>query len=280
MLAVACALGTMACYGLANYLGPLQTRRYGLGGVLLVSQGTSLVLSIVLVLVLTPAVPDGTAILFAAGAGLANALAIGAFYEAAATGAISIAAPVGATGAAVPVVVGLLTGERPDVVQLVGMPLAMIGVVLVARPDTGGERRTPAALRSLLLAIASAVAFGTFLTLFAKASEDGVAWAVLVSRTGVVALITAAVLGSRQALRVPPSALPRVMLPGGLLFAGTVLFAAATTEGLLSVVSVIATLAPLITVTLALLLLKETLARWQAVGVGLAVLGVVLLAAG
>jgi uncharacterized membrane protein len=76
---------------------------------------------------------------------------------------------------------------------------------------------------------------------------------------------------------VPGRALPKVALPGVLLFAGTLMYAAATREGLLSVVSVIATLFPVVTVTLALVFLHERLSRTQWVGVAAALTGVVLL---
>ena len=82
---------------------------------------------------------------------------------------------------------------------------------------------------------------------------------------------------TRRALRVPARSVPRVALPGVLLFAGTLMYAAATTEGLLSVVSVIATLFPVVTVTLALVFLHERLSRVQWAGVGAALTGVVLL---
>ncbi len=61
---------------------------------------------------------------------------------------------------------------------------------------------------------------------------------------------------------------------------GTIAYGAATTQGLLSVVAVLATLAPVVTVALAVLLLGERLTGRQRVGVAVALGGVVLLAAG
>ena len=52
-------------------------------------------------------------------------------------------------------------------------------------------------------------------------------------------------------LRVAARDVPRVMVPGLLLFAGTLLYTVATREGDLSVVSVIASLAPVVIVALA-----------------------------
>jgi drug/metabolite transporter (DMT)-like permease len=79
---------------------------------------------------------------------------------------------------------------------------------------------------------------------------------------------------------VPWRALPVVALPGLLLFVGTAAYGVAVGTGLVSVVSVLATLSPVVTVALAVGLLGERLARRQQVGVAAALLGVVLLAAG
>lgn len=60
----------------------------------------------------------------------------------------------------------------------------------------------------------------------------------------------------------------------------TVAYGTATTKGLVSVVAVIATLSPVVTVGLAVVVLGERLAARQRLGVVTALAGVVLLAAG
>ena len=60
-------------------------------------------------------------------------------------------------------------------------------------------------------------------------------------------------------LRVSGRDLPRVMVPGLLLFGGTLLYTAATREGDLSVVAVLGSLFPVVTVGLAFALLGERL---------------------
>jgi drug/metabolite transporter (DMT)-like permease len=60
----------------------------------------------------------------------------------------------------------------------------------------------------------------------------------------------------------------------------TLLYGAATTRGLLSVVAVLASLYPIVIVILARVLLGERLARAQLVGVAIALSGVALISAG
>jgi drug/metabolite transporter (DMT)-like permease len=55
------------------------------------------------------------------------------------------------------------------------------------------------------------------------------------------------------------------------------LFAAASTLGLLAIVSVLSALYPVVTAALARVVLHERLSAWQLIGAGLALLGVLLI---
>lgn len=279
MTAVLLALLTAVSYGVANFLGPRLSLVHTLGPVLVVGQVAGVVGGVVLVAVSGDGLPGGRALVFGVAAGIANAVAIACFFTAAARGPMSVVAPLGATGGMVPVLVALATGERPSALQLVGIPLAVLGVVAAAAKPAGGKgaHASPATIGLTLL---SAVVFGLFLTTFAEASDDGPSWAVLVSRVALLAS-TLAWLTARGGRRwVPARHLPRVAVPGLLLVVGTASYGVAATTGLVSVVSVLATLAPVVMVGLAVLLLHERLAPRQWAGVALALTGLVLLAAG
>lgn len=278
MTAVLLALLTAVVWGLANYLGPLLARVHPLGAILLAGQVVGVLGGLLLVAVDGSAVLDGRATAFGIAAGLANGLALLSFYRAAAVGPISVVAPIGATGGVVPVLVAIALGERPSVLQLVGIPLAVLGVALAAaRTDPVSS---PAGRSGIGLSLLAALTFGTFLTLFAEASRDGAAAAVLTSRAALLVATVAVLAVGRTSVRVPLRALPRVALPGLLLLVGTAAYGIATGTGLVSVVSVLATLNPVVTVGLAVVVLGERLAPRQQAGVATALLGVVLLAAG
>jgi len=280
MTAVLLALLTAASYGVANYLGPLLARRVPLGGILLVGQVVGVVGSLGLVAVTGFGEPGRAGVLLGLAAGLFNGIAIASFYRAASTGSISIVAPIGSTGAVVPVVVGILSGDRPSVLQYVGIPLAVLGVALAAARQAPPEGSKAPAASSVGLALFSAVMFGLFLTVFAEASERGAPAAVLTSRISLLLGTLLVVAVARIAWRLPRGDLPAAALPGLLLVIGTIAYGAATTQGLLSVVSVLATLSPVVSVALAVLLLGERVTGRQRVGVAVALTGVVLLAAG
>jgi drug/metabolite transporter (DMT)-like permease len=92
--------------------------------------------------------------------------------------------------------------------------------------------------------------------------------------------VVAAVLAVRPALPRGPAALLPLALVGVLDLGANGLYAVATREGLLSVVSVLSSLYPAVTVVLARVVLGERVTRVQEVGVFVTLTGVVAISAG
>jgi drug/metabolite transporter (DMT)-like permease len=277
--AVLLALLTAVAYGMANYLGPLLSRRLPLAGVLLVGQTASLVGAAAFVAVVGGST-DRAGLALGVAAGVANGIALASFYRAAAMGPLSVVAPIGSTGAVVPVVASIAFGERPSVLQLVGIPVAVLGVALAASKAAAGPSEPHEPRSGVRLAVFSAVAFGGFLAIFAAAADHGSAVALLSSRAALLVCTVAVVVVARLPSGVPRRDWAATAVPGLLLVIGTAAYGVATTKGLVSVVSVLATLSPVVTITLAVLLLGERLVGRQRAGVVVALLGVIVLAAG
>jgi drug/metabolite transporter (DMT)-like permease len=276
---VVLALGTSACYGLANFLGPLFTRRFPLAGVLLVGQAAAMVAAIVAVAAAGEAAPGGDAVGLAALAGVGNAVGLWGFLRATELGPVSIVAPIGNTGAIVPVAYGLATGDALHALEAAGIVLAIGGAILAARVPEGSQEAHHDIRACLPFAVAGAVGFGLLLTALPPASEHGRFWALLDARIALVAFLLVLFLSRRAETRVPVYALPRLTLPGLFLIAGTLLYVLATEHGSVSIASVCASLNPVVTVTLSLALLGERLTRTQALGIAAAIAGVALIAA-
>ena len=278
-MTIALALGTSALYGVANFLGPLFTRRFPLGGVLLVGQIAATLVALVAVAVAGEAVPGGRAIALAALAGVGNAIGLAGFLRATELGPVSIVAPIGNTGTIIPVVYGLAIGEALHALEAIGIVLAIAGAALAARVPEQHRESHHDIRRCLPFAIGGAVGFGVLLTALPPASEDGRFWALLDARIALVAFLVLLVAGRRQSVRVPASALPRLTLPGLFLITGTLLYILATEHGSVSIASVCASLNPVVTVTLSLALLGERVTRTQTIGIAAAIAGVALIAA-
>jgi drug/metabolite transporter (DMT)-like permease len=283
---IAVLLGLLAAvfFGLASYLGPVLSRSNTPSAVLAVGQAAAVAAAVVLLLAEDPADPSSRTLVLGLLAGVANGVALTAMFEAARFLPISVMAPIGATGGGVPVVVALALGERPHVLQLVGIPVAMVGVVLVAAGSSKGSLlgnlgAVPSA--GLWLAAAWAICYGLFLSLFAEASAGGgQPWALFSSRVSLLATALVLPLARRTSLRLPWRSVPLVAVNGLLILAGVAVFGWAAEIGPVSVVSVLATLSPVVTVALAVVLLRERLGGRQRIGLAAAIVGVVLLAAG
>ena len=224
--------------------------------------------------------PSWTAVGWAALAGSAGIVALGAFYRALAIGTMSVVAPISATAAAVPVLVGLAEGERPGGLQIAGMVAALAGVILASREPV--EEGCPPANRAAIgLALVAAAGFGTFFVGIDRASATAeVPWVIVVQRCCSVSLLLIATLVVRPSLPRDGASLLVLAMVGLLDLGANGLYALATTHGLLSVVSVLGSLYPAVTVVLARFVLAERIARVQEVGVVLALAGVIAISAG
>jgi drug/metabolite transporter (DMT)-like permease len=281
MLALGLALGAALAWGTADFLGGLTTRGLRVFTVLLVSQGFGLLLVAVLVLVRGEPAPATGQILAGVLAGAALAVGLGALYEGMAVGVMSVVSPISATGAAIPIVFGLARGERPSLLQGAGVVAALAGVMILSRGSGGGGGAArPAGRAGIVLGLVAAAGFGIFFVGIDLAAGGGVVWATLSQRVGLLAAVGLALALVRPSIAVPGRLLPALLAIGVLDLSATMLFTAATQEGLTSLVSVIASLYPAGTIALAFLVLGERLDRLQQAGAVLVLAGIGLIAGG
>jgi drug/metabolite transporter (DMT)-like permease len=156
----------------------------------------------------------GPRLWFAFAAGLVGPVAMIAFYKALALGPMGVVSPLATLSVAVPVGVGLILGERPGLLQVAGIAVAVTGVMLAGGPRLGGasvHRRT------VLLTLVAAGGFGTVFALIAEASTTvtGLFLALFVQRVTNVAAGGIALYASvrRGAEALPEGGFPWTSLP-------------------------------------------------------------------
>lgn len=279
MGALVLALAASLSWGLGDFLGGLASRRVAVATVLALSQGVGLAAVTVGVAVSGAAPPGATELAAACAAGVGGAVGLAALYRGLAIGAMGVVAPISATAAVLPFTVGLATGDRPSAIQLGGVALALMGVVLVSREPAGRELPATRAA-GVGLALLAAAGFGTYFVLLDVAADGGAGWAVLGARGTSTVLAVGAVLVLSAPLRAPRPLLPAIALVGLFDVGANVLFGLAASRGLVSVVSVLASLYPVVTVALARLVLGERLAAGQRLGAAAALAGAALVTAG
>jgi drug/metabolite transporter (DMT)-like permease len=277
VLAIALGLAASLSWGVADFLGGIQSRRMPVVAVVLGSQLAGLVLVAAIVAIRGEPLPGGDFLVYASLSSVGGIIGLTAFYKALSIGAMGVVAPLSSTAAVIPLVVGLATGDRPSALQGVGVAVALVGVLLASREagEHGGSVSKGAGF-----ALISAVGFGCFFLAIDKASDSDVLWAVCVNRTVSVGLLGLALLATRPALGLRPADMRTLAIVGLLDILANGFFAVAATKGLVSVVAVLASLYPVITVVLARVVLKERLRAVQRVGAALALMGVALISAG
>jgi drug/metabolite transporter (DMT)-like permease len=276
------ALASSLLWGSADFLGGTLSRRVHPFAVVGSSQTVGLIGVLLVALPLGAAADPGGYLPWAVAAGALGMVSLVVFYSALAIGTMGIVAPVAATGVIVPVLAGLAAGERPTGLQLAGIVLAIAGVVLASGPELRAAEgvRVPGGARALVLALISAVGFGLVLWFLSKGSQYSVGMTLVVQRVTAVSLIALAALGIRRLGGLTPRDLPIVAAAGIGDVLANGLYALATQSGLLSLVSVLGSLYPVMTVLLARLFHGERLQRVQNVGVVASLLGVVLIGTG
>lgn len=281
MLGIAFALSSSLSWGISDFIGGLQARRLPLLRVMLVSQSIGFGAVILVVTIRGSGPPDTGRLVASAAAGLAGVAGLTAFYRALAIGTMSIVAPIAATGVCVPVIVGIADGEHPAPLKILGIAAAIVGVVLASRePGEPSADRSRHARTSVLLALVAALGFGAMAVGLRAGARADVLWTLLAARAaGVSALALLFLVRRPPAAEAPMRTAPLVAM-GILDVSANGLYALATRHGLLSIVSVAASLYPLVTVLLARSLLGERVHRVQEAGILTALAGVALIAAG
>jgi drug/metabolite transporter (DMT)-like permease len=130
------------------------------------------------------------------------------------------------------------------------------------------------------LALLAAIGFGGYFPPMHAAGTADFWWAALIFRMTSASVILAVVAVRRPSLAVQPVQMSLLALIGIGDMLGNLLFAAASTSGLVSITSVLASLYPIVTVLLARLILKERVARSQEAGIVLTLAGVALISVG
>jgi drug/metabolite transporter (DMT)-like permease len=281
LLAAVLGLSGGLVYGAADFLGGLSARRAGA----LRTAALAATAGLAVLFAVSPWLGgrwSSEAVLLGTISGVSGSIALVLLYACLALGPMSVLSPITAlVSALVPVAVGFARGERLSTVGLIGLPLALVAVVLVAVvPERTAVRASP---RGIAMAVGSGTFIGIFLVLMdATPTDSGVV--PLLANRGVSAVLMFGALGLLALRRRNGAARPwsvRLAALCGLLDGtANVLFLVGVRTGDLTVVSVLTALYPAGTILLAAIVLKERITRMQALGLLLALVAAALLAVG
>ena len=245
-------------------------------GVVLVSQVVGMALAIGLAVVRAEGLPTPVDVGWSTIGGVVGGIGIVSLYRGLAVGRMGIVAPVtGVLAAIIPVVAGIVLEGWPDALVMVGIVVAIVAVILVSRvADAGGGRA------GLGLALLAGTTIGIFGVFIAQISDGHVFGPLAIVRGAEAVLIVSVIVVRRATWRPAPRFVPAIVGVGVLDMAGNGAYILAVQSGALAVASVVSSLYPVTTVILAAVILRERVTRSHAVGIGLAVLAIVLIGVG
>ena len=277
-MAALLALTASLSWGVADFLGGVKARVLPSLTVLAASQPFGLAALGIAVAIRGTGIP-GDEVAWAALAALFGTVGLFAFYRGMAAGAMSVVTPIAAVAAGIPVIWGVaVSGNHISGLQAIGF-VAAIGGSVAASLELRPERAQIAA--GVGWAVLAMLCFGAYYIPMHAASTRDWLWPAFLFRCTSVTLVWSVVLVSRARPAGLRSHWLALIAIGLLDTGGNALFAAASAaHGLISVVSVLASLYPVVTVLLARLLLGERVQRTQDVGVAVVLVGVVLITAG
>lgn len=268
-------------YGVSDFVGGIASRRVAALRVVLVSYPIGVVL-LTAVAVIVGGEVSADAIVWGGLSGIFQGLGVWWLYAALGAGPISVVSPLAAVlVAGIPVAVGVLLGERPGPVAVVGVVLALVAVVLVSR-EVADKDVTPHRFTATVawLTFGCGVAFGLNFVVLHRAPVDAGMWPLVFARIAatVLVVVVAAVSGN---LRIPTGTPLRLAVLAALIDTVTnMAVLLALQSSMLSLAGVLISLYPAATVLLAITVLRERVHVWQVVGMVLALAAVAMIAAG
>jgi drug/metabolite transporter (DMT)-like permease len=268
-----------ASWGAADFSGGLASRRLSALAVVLASQVLGVVVAAGSALVRGEPLPGVTDVWWAAAAGAGGGIALVAFYRGLAVGRVSTVAPIaGVLAAAVPVAVGAVVEGAPDVRRAIGIGFALVAVVLVSAASGEDELAGDEPRRlSIALAVLAGLGFGLFYVLIDRVSSGLVFWPLVASRAASITTVGVVALASRPSFGGIRSVAPLIVIAGVLDVGGNAGFLLAAQVGRLDVASILASLYPIVTVLLAIVVLRERVGPRHAVGMAAAIVAIGLI---
>ena len=271
---IAAGLFSALSFGAGDFAGAFAARRAGAIVVVAGAHVVGLIALLVGLALIRPEVPDPSAILVGLSAGVAGAIGLATLYRGMSLGSMGLVTSLSGAGSLViPLAAGALIGASIGGWQLVGVACAA-----AAAAAAGGASRDEVGRRALLLAGAAAVGFGTWYVLLDLAARGGdPLWALVFSRATSAALTTAFAVRRFDRSRFPA----RIVIAAGLFdVGGNALYVVARGVIPIGLAAALTGLYPIVTMVLARVVLGERLPRLGQLGVGLAMLGIVLISVG
>ena len=273
ILAALIALVAAVCWGTGDFSGGLASRRSDPFSAVLLSYCVGLVMMVTLALVRGEKFTTPADLGWGALSGLSGMVGVGLLFRGFTQGRMGIVSPVSAVlSSALPVIFAALTKGLPREIQLAGFALGLAGIWLLARPERFVGRP-----KGLGMAVLAGIGFGGFFIGLGQVGKEAVFWPLAAGRAASILAMLAFALATHRRVKPQRSALGFYFLTGVLDVSGNLFFLLATQLGRLDVTAVLGSFYPAVTAVVAWWAIKERLTRLQVLGIGAAVMAIVMI---
>jgi drug/metabolite transporter (DMT)-like permease len=287
VLVIVLALVAAVGYGGSDFAAGLATRESSVLLVTVLAELTSVVLLLLIVPWFSTQAPTAAALGWGALAGVCGVTGAMALYLGFRHAAFSVASSLSAVGsAAFSVLAGLLLGERPGTLALIGIVLALPAIVGVSTSSgdadpvdsTRGRAATGRHALGVVLGLIAGAGFAGLFIALNRAGSSHDLWPIVTAQGAAFVCAFIAAAAARQPSRPTARTGALAAMAGTTGAVGTIFYFLATHLGLLAITAVITSLYPAGTIVLARGMLGERLTRIRIAGLCLAAASVVLIA--
>jgi drug/metabolite transporter (DMT)-like permease len=263
------ALLAAVIYGVGDFVGGFGGRKVPAALVPIPMQAVGVLTAALAILSGFSGQPTAAVLAWGAIGGIGSGVGNAALIRGLAGGRMSVVAPLSAVlTAALPSVVGVLTGDRLALSAWLGIALAFPAIALTS----SGDDAAGGTWRDIAYGALAGCGFGLLFVALDRAGTDAGAWPLLPGQ--IVALALAAAFATPEIRRLRRDggrvqfgpALRWGAAAGALGATANLLFLIATSHAQLTVLAVLVSLYPAVTVVLAAGVLRERIHRLQALG--------------
>jgi drug/metabolite transporter (DMT)-like permease len=274
---IAFALLAAGSWGFSDFGGGLLGRRSPVIGVLLVTQAIGCAIALAAIPIRGEAILAGKDLALTGLGGLLAAVGIGSLYWGLAVGRMGIVAPIAAVLAALtPATLGFMIEGIPSPIVLGGMAIAVVAVVIVSL-SPGDRSDRPSGLGLALLA---GVVLGLLAFTMSRVSSAYLFGPLAVMRLVQVVIFGLVILARRRRWRLPRTSWRLALGVAIVDLLGNAAYLTAARSGQLAMASVVSSLYPVVTVLLAVSILRERMTASHTAGVALAGVAIAMIAGG
>lgn len=275
IIAVVFGLASAFSWGTGDFAGGFASKRVAPQVVVLLSHIIGAAFLVGLALFFDGGLPPASDLWLGALSGLFGLGGILALYHGAAIGRMGVVAPLSALLSAIlPVSFSFWLSGLPSTTTLLGIGVALIAVWLIS---SNGEH-TAVSRKEIIYGLSAGLGFGLFFVFLSIAGQNSVYWPLVAGRLASIAATAVWVYLAKLWTPLTRRELFPIAVAGVMDAAGNSFFVLATRFGRIDIAAILASLYPAVTIMFARVILDERLVRLQWIGVGLALIALVLIA--